>query len=323
MNSNKEIGSFFELSLTAQYEEYHSEAIKLNSARNCLKYILQAKKPAKVYLPAYCCDSLIQPLISEKIDYEFYSISEFFEPVKLPNLKDREYYLYINYFGLKKDFINKLYSIYAENLIVDSTQGFFEMPLPRVDTFYSARKFFGVPDGGYLYTSEESLGSLEIDLSFDRMKHLLGRYELSASEFHDEYRKSESSLADQNIKTMSKLTQGLMTTFDYKKIAHIRKENFSYLHEKLKAFNLLNIEIDNSITPMVYPFIIDIEIKKELIDNNIYVATYWQDAAKRVSNNSQEKIFIDYLVPLPIDQRYDANDMKKITNVIENFINQT
>jgi len=95
----KELGGYFELELN-QGVHFHSEALALNSSRNCLKYILQAQKPSKVYLPAYCCDSLVEPLISEGVEYSFYHIDESFELIELPNLKFNERLLYINYFAL-------------------------------------------------------------------------------------------------------------------------------------------------------------------------------------------------------------------------------
>lgn len=42
----KEIGGFFELELP-QKEEYHSKAIRLNTGRNCLEYILKSNNYKK------------------------------------------------------------------------------------------------------------------------------------------------------------------------------------------------------------------------------------------------------------------------------------
>lgn len=81
----KELGGYFELELN-QGEHYHKNALALNSARNCFKYILKVKQPSKVYIPAYCCDSLIEPLQAENIDYAFYHINEQFELLDLPKL---------------------------------------------------------------------------------------------------------------------------------------------------------------------------------------------------------------------------------------------
>lgn len=315
----KEIGGFFELDLP-KGEQYHTNALKLNSARNCFKYLLQASKPTKVWLPAYCCDSLIEPLTIENVAYEFYSINKQFDPVLLPELGAGERFLYINYFGLKDKFIKKLIELYAEKLIIDNTQAFFNKPPLNIDTFYSARKFFGVADGGYLYTNKKINNELEYDLSSNNMTHVLGRYELTASDFYKQYRTSESSLVSQPVKKMSKITESLMGIIDYKQAEKKRVENFIYLANALNNVNLIDIESDLSSVPMVYPLLIKENLKNELINNKIYVASYWQDAIKRVDENSVEDNFIKYLIPLPIDQRYSLEDMDRILKVIYSIL---
>lgn len=315
----KEIGGFFQLDLP-KGEQYHTNVLKLNSARNCLKYLLQADKPNKVWLPAYCCDSLIEPLTIENVPYEFYSINKNLEPLSLPELKPGERFLYINYFGLKEQFVKKLIKFYSEKLIIDNTQAFFNKPPLNIDTFYSARKFFGVADGGYLYTDKKISNELEYDLSSNNMTHILGRYELTASDFYAQYRTSESCLVSQPVKRMSKLTESLMGIVDYKQVKQSRIENFNYLAQSLNKINLIKFEIDLSSVPMVYPLLIKENLKSELINNKIYVASYWQDANKRVDENSIEDNFIKYLIPLPIDQRYDLEDMDRILKVIESVL---
>ena len=55
----KEIGGYFELELNKN-REYHKNALKLNSGRNALIFILMNLKPRKIYLPYYICDSVLE-----------------------------------------------------------------------------------------------------------------------------------------------------------------------------------------------------------------------------------------------------------------------
>ena len=66
-----------------------------------------------------------------------------------------------------------------KQLIVDNTQAFCFSDR-GVDTFYSARKFFGVPDGAYLYTDKFLNVELEQDVSCQRCEHLLRRIDEGA-----------------------------------------------------------------------------------------------------------------------------------------------
>lgn len=67
-------------------------------------------------------------------------------------IKNREDWVYlINFYGqYSRDEIVS-YAKEYKNLIVDNVQAFYTKPIEGVDTIYTCRKFFGVPDGGYLY----------------------------------------------------------------------------------------------------------------------------------------------------------------------------
>ncbi len=131
------IGGYFELELKDGFE-YHTHAIRLNTGRNALEYILEAQQYAKIYLPYYGCDVLLQPINTLNILYEYYHINEHFEPVfDFKKVKQNEVFLYTNYFGLKDQYILDLIKN-CENVILDNAQSFFSKPIPSVDTFYSA-----------------------------------------------------------------------------------------------------------------------------------------------------------------------------------------
>src|SRR5690606_35186346 len=97
----KEIGGYFGLELD-NHDHYHKNAVFLNTARNCFEYILQARKINKVYLPYYTCDVILEPIVTQNIDYEFYSIDENFDPIINFKLGEFEVLLYVNYFGIKQ-----------------------------------------------------------------------------------------------------------------------------------------------------------------------------------------------------------------------------
>lgn len=313
----KEIGGYFELELTKNIE-YHSQLIKLNSGRNAFKYILEARKPKKVFIPNYICDSIVEPLEELKISYEFFNINENFEIVQDIRLKGNEILFYVNYFALKSKYIEKLAYKYNNNLVVDNTQAFFEKPLKDIDTIYSPRKFFGVSDGGYLSTNKFLGEALEHDESYDSSIHLLGRIDKNASSFYNDYQKAEKRLINQSIKQMSKLTQAILSSIDYKNVIKKRKDNFDYLHKELGNMNLIKIESDLEFVPFVYPFIIeDKSLRQKLIEKKIYIAKYWNEVLDRQNITGLEKDFINKFLPLPCDQRYDLSDMKRIFKAIK------
>ncbi len=313
----REIGGYFELEL-AQKEEYHANAIKLNSGRNALKYILKAQKFKKIFIPSFICNSLVEPLVDLNIEYEFYNINEAFEVIQNISLADEEKILYINYFGLKNKYIDVLVTKYGKSLIIDNTQAFFEKPFKNIDTIYSPRKFFGVSDGGYLYTNHILSENFKKDHSCKTSLQLFGRIDKDASSFYDRYQKTEQRLTNQPLKSMSRLTSRILESIDYDSVKMKREENFNYLHNQLKDINKLQIDTESLSIPFVYPFMSDdIQLRDELISNKIYVAKYWNEVLTRKNTSSMEYDFVNKIIPLPIDQRYNLEDMKRMVDIIK------
>ncbi|MDY0223462.1 MAG: hypothetical protein RBR67_20250 [Desulfobacterium sp.] len=314
--NEKEIGGYFELESNLS-GEFHTDAVKLNSGRHCLRYILQAQKPSKVFVPYYCCDSVLEPLQDEGIAYEYYHIDDRFEIKDFPALEQDQLLLYVNYFGLKTDYAVHLSQVCGSNLILDYTQAFFCRPIKGIDIFYSPRKFFGVPDGGYLYTEKINTAPLERDTSLARFNHLVGRLDKSATAFYGDFGKASATLSSEPIKQMSKVTQHILNGIDYSRAQLVRERNFYYLHTQLKETNLLRLDLGTISGPMIYPYLTDDpNLRQRLIASKIYVATYWPELKSRVEKSSTEGKMVEYLMPLPIDQRYKINEIKKIVEIL-------
>ena len=65
---------------------------------------------------------------------------------------------------------------------------------------------------------------------------------------------------------------------------------------------------------MIYPLMTSrsTELRQKLIGNKIFVATYWPNVSEWCKEGAVENELCSETVPLPIDQRYDLNDMKRI-----------
>lgn len=319
----KAIGGYFELELQDNKSIYHDNAIALNTGRNALEYILMTnKKIKKVFLPYYTCDVLLQPIKRLNLDVDFYGMDEELLP-KLNLIRKNEAIVYVNYFGIMNKKIKIVLDRY-ENLIIDNSQAFFAKPFNNIPTFYSPRKFFGLPDGGFAYTNRIIKNNLEQDISLDRISHLVGRIEKGAESFFPIFKENDKKLDNLSLKKMSNLTLRLMRNINFEEVKDRRNKNFTLLHNFLREINEFSTLIDNEIVdgPMVYPFLIKDgkKLRKHLIKNKIYVATYWSNVYQWVNKKDWEYYLTDNLIPLPIDQRYSLNEMKKIIEVIWKYI---
>ena len=307
------IGGYFELELP-RFPEYHAEAIALNSGRFCLEYILRCRKYAKVYVPYFTCDSAVEPISKLGIPYEFYHIDKEYHIVDDISLGENEALLYTNYWGLQDDYCKLLVGKYGHRLILDYTQAFFSKPIQGIDTFYSCRKFFGVPDGGYLYTDVKADFEIEQDESYERMDSLVKRLDLSPEEGYDDFHQASALFHEMPIRKMSKFTKRMMQGIDYWNIANRRLDNYNYLRRHLGGRQLCYGEI-----PMIFPFESEQgqELRKKLIAHKVFVAKYWPNVDEWAGEDATETWMANHILPLPIDQRYGKEDMERIVKLIE------
>ncbi len=314
------IGGYFSLELP-KYEEYHKNAVRLNTGRNCLEYVLRLRHYGRIYIPYYTCRVVLEPFEKLKVDYAFYHINYDYEITDDIKLGDGEALLYTNYYGLKNSYVNKLAEQFGNRLIVDNTQAFYAQLLPGIDTFNTCRKFFGVPDGAYLYTDMRLDGELEQDLSFCRMTFLTKRIDISAEAAYADFREESACLKDNPIRKMSALTQRLMSSIDYRKVAGQRRHNYKRLHDALSSKNKMVLELDETSVPMVYPYYVDngVDLRNHLIENRIYVARYWQNVLDWTDESMTEHRLALNVLPLPIDQRYGDYEMDYIIDHILHF----
>ena len=74
--------------------------------------------------------------------------------------------------------------------------------------------------------------------------------------------------------------------------------------------------MDEDAVPMVYPYLTnDDNLRQRLIDDRIFVATYWPNLAK-LNYDTLEECLAKKIIALPIDQRYNKEDMKRIIESI-------
>ena len=304
----KEIGGFLELELN-HGSEFHEQGIALNSGRNALRYLIRGRKIKRIWLPKLLCSAISDTCKEENVEILYYLIDKQLRPV-LPQGLEGDWLYLINYYGqYSVEEIRHLGQIY-KNIIVDNVQAFYTKPIDGLDTIYTCRKFFGVPDGGYLYTDCTLSEILQKDESYDRLTFLAGRLERSANDFYSAYRENEQRIDELPLRRMSMVTQNLLRGIDYEKIKKDRERNFSYLHEYLKSINQLELCLPDG--PYMYPLLVKdgAEIRKRLQEKKIYVPTMWPNVLESLAHEETEYALAKNILPLPCDQRYDLNDMQ-------------
>ena len=317
------IGGYFELADYEVCEGFpHQDGILLNTGRNALEYILRCAGDVKgVFLPYYTCEVVLEPLKKLHIPWVFYHINTKFEMEEDIQPKEGEYIIANNYFGIKDAYIQTLAEKYGDQLIVDCAQALFAKPIPGIKMFYSTRKFVGVADGGVAYGVDGKYSLLyDEEDSTLHDSHLRIRKEQGAEAGFRDYQQNETGLDNQPIRLMCRNTRDILWHIDYDKVIAKRRANFTFLHEALKDKNLLQLpEMDSFACQMVYPFVskFDWNLRKELIENKVFVAQYWP-GVQQLTSFGTEYDLAKRVLPLPCDQRYGAEEMNRIIKLLTN-----
>lgn len=324
-----EFGGFLPLELPlcnkCYFSKYPDASIKsLNCARNAIAFICICIKPEKIYIPYYNCEMVVNTLKRYGITYEQYYLTEKLFP-DIEKIGEREWLLYVNYFGNIADrdimAVCKKYS----RVILDNTQAFYAKPVIKENCYniYSCRKFFGVGDGAYIVSAEDermdSYEQLPIDKSWNRVAFLLRSIEEGTNAAYADSISNEANIGTE-ISRMSALTEHILNSIDYEKVRERRAENIKVLKRELGEINQLPLAI-HSENLMVYPFYYrNIYLRRVLIKNKIYTPQWWKYLIGIVQEGSVEFKYSQWLYPLPVDQRYEEKDMLKLCAKVKRLL---
>lgn len=258
--------------------------VKLNTARNSLRYIVKAFNIKEIYIPYYICPVVRSALNKENCKINFYNVDLQFKP-KQQFPKDA-FILYPNYFGVCSDIVEEL-SLKYKNLIVDNAHSFFSEP-KGIATFNSLRKFFNqLRDGSFLYIKKSFYLNLEED-NYSYNNDLMTE---------EEFILNENRLDKQDIKFISQNTDALFEKIDIELEKQRIKNHFDFYHKKYGSENLLNLIISEDDYPFKYPLLVNSveranEIVSELSIQGVTVYRYWNNLPK----SFDEKVFYERLI---------------------------
>lgn len=319
MKNYEEIGGYFEFELP-KGKEYHDDALKFNSARNALSYLLTKREIKKLFVPYFIPSALYNTLNKANIEIEYYRLTRDFKAVLQPEEVGDATVLLINYYGICDSQIKEMIQLY-KNVICNYAHTFFTKPEPGIDTIYSPRNFFGVSDGGYLYADGVGMDDILQDDSAQRYMARLVRIDGGPLAGNFLYRNAEQLLNRAEIRQMSMLTRRVLSSINYDQAIEVRDANFNYMYEKLGEHNGLNLEKANILMPVYYPFKTKTRgIEKLLASKRIVAVQLWPEIARKEPKDSFEYELATEVFGIPIDHRYTLDDMKYISDAIISYL---
>ncbi len=297
--------------------EYYTgdRVIGLNSEYTAVWYALKCIGAGRVHVPYYSSPALLRTVREAGAEPVCYRIGPDFRPVDLPEPGEGDAVLAVNYFGLCSDFIAD-YAGDRRNLIIDNSTCFYADPVlaEGIWNVYSCRKFFPVPDGGYLITADPRRLPLPKEVSYKRARALLRSFELGQRDAYKEYMTNEQELADSRA-AMSSLTSTMLASIDYERAKAERAENYRILHAALRSFNLLKLPEDGAI-PQLYPLLVERDIRNLLLKYNIFVPLMWRSLLNDDFTGTTERRFAEKMLYLPIEPSCSREDMAYLAEAV-------
>ena len=321
---NKTYGGFLPLELNdgKEWFDRYDNKIAFNSFKSAISYLIKSRKINCVYLPYYYCPSTIDAIRKTDCNVRFYHIDRRLNPI-IENVENGSAVLLVNYFGIKND-IKEYKAKDGVIRIFDFAHSFFDFPVIADDAYniYAPKKFFGVPDGGYLISKKIDSETERIEASYgaDKIHYLAAAFEGGTESSYNEKKSVDLIISNEN-KGMSIISRGILRNVDYDYVISRRKRNFKYLNNLFRSKN--EIIIEKTSPAYVFPLLVKNgeKIKQSLVSRKIFVPTLWNGAELNKYGNEFERHISADGIFLPIDQRYDTEDMRYLSVVLEELLN--
>ncbi len=128
--------------------------------------------------------------------------------------------------------------------------------------------------------------------------------------FLEHFKLAEKELHNEDIQSANTIETEKLNYYQFEKILDIRRLNYAYLKKELASIDTIQI-IEGEYMFLMIQIQNRDALRKELFDNAIFPPIHWLDSR----NDELSKT----LLSLPIDQRYNENDLKRIVTVIKSF----
>lgn len=343
----KEIGSeFWEIEVNQKStliseKNYHLLLTGRTALDFIIKDIQRNKEIKSIYMPSYCCHTMIKPFFDHKIEVKFYDV----------NFKNGQYtyeidfkrrcdlVLIMQYFGFYNEAVEPIIDKLKESgktVIEDATHSWFsEIPYSKKSDYVSSsfRKWTGLACGaiaikraGHFYNPRPSHSNdryVEIRKKALRLKKKYieehkGQKEIFLKMFNEAENIIENDYQDYRI---PKKYEKEIAELDVKKIREKRQENAKILNKGLKHLKTIKTVMASSKDVPLFAPIIVLDNKRDalqafLAKNDIYCPVHWPLSG---FHKIEDTRLYDHSLSLICDQRYSNAEMDKIVDVINDF----
>lgn len=310
------------------------------------KHLLKGRRVKQIVLPDYCCYSMIEPFLRNRIKVNFYTMPlncDFSEEGKIGEIElsiiNADIVLVMDYFGFINESALKIVEIAKKlnkKIIVDATQTAFSLSKTYSYADYviiSYRKWFDLPCA-IVYSKED----ISVDCDKKHYQEYVSIYK-KASKMKRIYLEDNGADKNEMLKTFASANSMLANDYENyfsssDEIDRLNKIDSDFLISKRRenAQKLINCirktkiidkielifdEINENDCPLFLPILITKkdrdDVKKSLIEKGIYCPAHWPIIEKNLQTTTK---YHQKEISLICDQRYDCKDMEYQVNCL-------
>lgn len=297
-----------------------------------------------LFVPEYFCPEVVACWLKHNVKLKFYRDDPLAESADFASItaKSGDMILAVNYFGIRsadawKDWkANNKDILLVEDHTHDPVSDWAESSTADY-AFSSLRKTLPVSDGAILWSpANRVLPAINLlnDVSSSNAKlaaMLLKKEYLTTGQqclkplFRQLHVAGEEGFGVSVFNAISSCSMALLgpgypKAWRDQRLANVR--SFNTLIESCKFFNVISKQIPSGACPFGAILTFDSQLYRDrfrqgLIRNNIYASIHWTDAE---SNVREGRKLSDHILTIPLDQRYDQDDVKQICSLVTSLI---
>lgn len=352
-NVKSEIGSEYWLEKNNKNAEninfnFQQEHKYLLSGRTAIDYvlqdILQEKIIKKVYVPSYCCQSMLQAFQDNNIEIEFYDViynNKLEYDINLE--KECDIFYAMNYFGFEEtrmDYYIEKFASKKTIIIEDITHSLLSTKSYNSKSNYmiaSLRKWFPIMTGGiaikgngkFKVNNEQFPTNLNVynakkEAMSKKYSYIIGEKKISKEEFLNQYKESNEELS-RNYKNynIDEESLSILKNIDINEVNQTRQRNAKIIFDNLKINKNIKFlcNMKKGDCPLFIPIIVKKEMRADLrnylTSNKIFCPIHWPKP-----ENAKECELYEIELSLICDQRYSEEDIKREVNILNYFFEE-
>jgi len=328
-----------------------SKEIYLLNGRCCISFLLDSinNTTKRAVLPAYICNSAIEPFITRGFSVQFYGINKKLEPdideiVEMIN-GEPSVFMHMGYFGFAtngrvKEIEEKIKA--TESIIFEDRAHtlFSSVEKSFSDAeFSSIRKWIGIPGGGitnpinniFCFKELDSTLSNASEKRFKLLRMKAAYIETGDQSLRELYRTGFTDVEklmddDKSIYLMDELSVKILKHLDKSILIKGRRENYKVILNHFAKNDRLEPvfkTLPDNVCPMFFPVFTQCRedrdsIQSDFASKGLYCPIHWP-LSDYIKSLSEESGYVyNHILSIPCDQRYSESDMQKIIEIINN-----